>query len=372
MVGGIGKYSGFDSASISQYRQNMFNKIDADGNGSITKSELEAVAGSTTSNISIADLISALDSDGDGAISKSESDAALNAAEQRMGLGDFSSNLNMAGGSGRLNNSSVSSADDFFSAIDTNGDDSIDTTEMQTFLTENGMEFDQAIFDSIDADSDGVISKSEMETMRANMAPPPPPPNEESDTSQAFDTLFSAIDTSGDDSIDATEMKSFLTGNGMTFDQTVFDSLDADGNGAISKNEANAAAQANMQAQMPPPPPSAAGEEESSLSADTLFSAIDTNGDGVIDKSELEAYMEESMTSEMDTLTEDLDTDGDGKISRTEAETARLKIQEQFVDELLSNGSTNKIQFEQMLDAYANIFNSVSDDNSGGSLSITA
>ncbi len=143
MVGGIGKLNGFDSVSISQYRQILFGRIDTNGDGSIVKSELEAVAGNTASGPSIADIISALDSDGDGAISRSESDAAL---DQRMGLGDFPANINLAGGSGRLNNSSVSGVDDFFSAVDTNGDDMIGTTEMETFLTAKGMEFDQAIF----------------------------------------------------------------------------------------------------------------------------------------------------------------------------------------------------------------------------------
>ena len=372
MVGGIGNSSGFDSSLVTQYRQVLFGRIDANGDGSIVKSELEAVAGNTASGPSIADIISALDSEGDGAISKSESDAAL---DQRMSIGDFPANLNLAGGSGRLNNSSVSGADDFFGAVDTNGDDMIDATEMETFLTENGMEFDQAIFDSIDTDGDGSITRTEMEAMRANMAPPPPPPPpEDGESSGMSDELFSAIDTNGDDLIDTTEMETFLTGNGMEFDQAIFDSIDTYGDGAISRTESDTAARSNMQAQMPPPPPPASTEEddEDSTTINTLFSSIDTNGDGVIDKSELEAYMEDTMAGTSGSLIEDLDTDGDGKISATEAETARLKIQESFHEELLSNGSTFKFQNEQMLEAYASIIGGVPDGDAGGSISLTA
>lgn len=64
--------SGTSGASgLSHHQQKVFGELDTDGDGSVTKAELEADFG--TDNKSIADLVmSKLDKDGDGAISKSE------------------------------------------------------------------------------------------------------------------------------------------------------------------------------------------------------------------------------------------------------------------------------------------------------------
>lgn len=78
------------TSASSDSSKSLFSKLDADGDGSISKSELEnAFAGSENSKIkdkaaSLADaLMNKADSDGDGKISETEMKAAQKAAQAR-------------------------------------------------------------------------------------------------------------------------------------------------------------------------------------------------------------------------------------------------------------------------------------------------
>ena len=63
--------SGTSSGGLSQYQQKVFGKLDGDGDGSVTKAELEKAFG--TDNQTASDYVmKKLDTDGDGAISQSE------------------------------------------------------------------------------------------------------------------------------------------------------------------------------------------------------------------------------------------------------------------------------------------------------------
>lgn len=110
-----------------------------------------------------------------------------------------------------------------FSKVDTNGDKSIDQTELTSFLDyvseKTGSSIDAAsTLEALDRDGNGSISESELQEnasalfdqLRAQMmgsqmgSAPPPPPGDPSE-------LFSSIDTDSDGSISKTELESFMS-----------------------------------------------------------------------------------------------------------------------------------------------------------------
>jgi len=70
------------AAALKQLEDNLFRKLDANGDGSITKAEAgKALAGE---DLSADTLFKKLDTNGDSAITRSEFDAALAKATQQM------------------------------------------------------------------------------------------------------------------------------------------------------------------------------------------------------------------------------------------------------------------------------------------------
>jgi len=125
---------------------------------------------------------------------------------------------------------STSSTNDLFSKIDTNGDSSVSTSELSTFLSEMEAQFTNSVmnsqfgttgttsttedlFSKIDTNGDGSISASELGTyqteMKKNMQAMGPPPPDSSTQASSTDDLFSKIDTNGDGSISASELSTF-------------------------------------------------------------------------------------------------------------------------------------------------------------------
>ena len=175
--------------------------------------------------------------------------------------------------SGSSSSSSTSSSKNLFSSIDTNGDGTINSSELETFLStlggtssssngvtqsqldslsllslfQDAQQLDSAtgtttsadqLFNKI-ADGDGSISKSEFETFVSNLEGQSGSSASSSGTSAA-DRLFSAIDTNGDGSISKSEFETFVS---------------------------------SMQASAPPPPP-----PDSSSSLENLFQALEGTG----------------------------------------------------------------------------------------------
>ncbi|GLI53203.1 EF-hand domain-containing protein [Thermodesulfovibrio yellowstonii] len=171
------------------------------------------------------------------------------------------------------------SFDGLFSKIDTNSDNTVDETELSSFLedisTISGKSFDvKDILSTYDADENGSLSKDELQSFMKENVPPPPHMKQRED-------IFSKIDTNGDDSIDETEFEEFtskmseITGKSMDTDS--FSLYDTDGDGVLSKDELNNFMKENFQ---PPPPPhnmnSAASAYSSINESDQISSAIDS------------------------------------------------------------------------------------------------
>ena len=155
----------------------LFGKIDTDGNGSVSKEELQSLvakmaADSNTDSTSSAsttsasdDLFAKLDANGDGSLSKTELDAGrsegAHAAKGSHGPqgagGPPPGGPPPAGGAG-----GSSSASTTYDPLDTNQDGVVSAQERMAATTSTDPL--QALFKAIDTDGDSKISSSESDT----------------------------------------------------------------------------------------------------------------------------------------------------------------------------------------------------------------
>lgn len=194
--------SSSNMTSMIQMRQQMFSKIDTNGDGKHDAEELGAmVANGPQGGPGAEEIITQFDTDGDGSISETE----FNAADP--------------GSSGATSGPRAMSTEDFisqmFSKMDENEDGTIDEDELAQMVAmgpENGPSTEE-LLSQLDTDGDGAISETEFsEGAPANqqvMGPPPPPPpaqdTSETETETETETIFSQLDTDGDGTISESE-----------------------------------------------------------------------------------------------------------------------------------------------------------------------
>jgi len=161
--------SGWGQQSLEQMRQAMFQNMDTDGDGTLSKSEFEAGAPANKSNnsVDVDQIFSSLDTNQDGVIDEDENNAAM---EQ------FENNMKALSGFGR--------GQDLFARMDTDGDGTISKSEFEAASPDaasGDTSMADKIFSELDTNQDGVIDadedKAAREKMAANMPPPPPPPD---------------------------------------------------------------------------------------------------------------------------------------------------------------------------------------------------
>jgi Ca2+-binding EF-hand superfamily protein len=138
------------------------------------------------------ELFKKLDQDGDGKIGKDELKTAMS---------------NRAGGANRPEGGP--SLDDIFSRIDTNGDDAIDKDEHDAFLSSiesqrppappDPSKLAKHLFEKGDTDADGKLTKAELTSVLPKH-----------DSSEALDALFAEADEDGDGSITQAELQASL------------------------------------------------------------------------------------------------------------------------------------------------------------------
>ncbi|OPY72007.1 MAG: EF hand [Syntrophorhabdus sp. PtaU1.Bin050] len=136
---------------MTQMRQQMFSKVDANGDGKLDSDELaEMVANGPKNGPSVDEILSQSDTDGDGSVSESEFEATAPPPPPMQGMGGMSS---------------ADFLEQLFSDADTNGDGVISEDEMSTVVANgpaNGPSVDD-IFAKLDTDGDGSISQTEFE-----------------------------------------------------------------------------------------------------------------------------------------------------------------------------------------------------------------
>ena len=180
-IGGVGGYSSAQYTRPS-FQPPSFETLDSDGDSSLSLDELKSGApkGATGADADkrAEALFSAMDSDGDGSVTSTEKDAFDSQMSERVSSMAFMAQQMQA-----------PSAADIFSATDADQDGSVSLEEFSAEATDESSETLQKLFDLIDGDSDGTISETEgtafLEALQGEMdsaqgagGPPPggPPP----------------------------------------------------------------------------------------------------------------------------------------------------------------------------------------------------
>lgn len=182
-----GMRGGTSPPDIAKMQEKAFAKMDANSDGGVDKSELSAFlqktastnSTSTSDSSDVNDLFGEMDADGDGLITQQESsDAVNNMLKQLQGQ---MMNSRMGGASGMPPPpmgpppSAEQSDEEMFSSIDSNSDGNISQTELSAMLkqtsenqgTSQGFNVDD-IISRDDADGDGQISKDEFSAAMSN------------------------------------------------------------------------------------------------------------------------------------------------------------------------------------------------------------
>lgn len=236
--------------------EEMFNKLDQNGDGKLDQDELASVVDKINEtqglSVDVVELLSQNDTDGDGALNQDEMDSAMESYAPPQGPPPQM--LNGVAGYGELTDAS-----EMFSALDTDGDGKLSTDELSTLAQQisqnSSLAVDvESLMAEFDADEDGALNEDETmsfleslkeQTGEAAAPPPPPPPAATEDEEEEDETskVFSRIDTNGDGKIDAEELAAFAKKVGKISGETLnVDDLlaqyDSDQDGLLSQEEA--------------------------------------------------------------------------------------------------------------------------------------
>lgn len=166
------------SQTTSANSKNLFNKLDEDGDGLLSGSELETFTSNLTEktgeSFSVSDLLSENDSDEDGSISESEFSAMKpkKPAGPPPNMSGMSSMSFMNGSESEDEEESGLSIDltEYFDSLDTNKDGIVDSDELEAYkstLTQNSEnESISEILNTLDTDANGSITKEEFNSIK--------------------------------------------------------------------------------------------------------------------------------------------------------------------------------------------------------------
>lgn len=165
------------SAAIGEAGDDLFGKVDSDGDGAVSKTELqallEAMSGGTASQTGVSsdDAFAALDTDSDGSLTQAEfeagrptGDGAQTAGMPPGGAGGAGGPRG-AGGPGGPGGAGGTSEATTYDPLDTNEDGEVSLTERLAGATSTTeQDAVTALFSAMDTDGDKTISASESKT----------------------------------------------------------------------------------------------------------------------------------------------------------------------------------------------------------------
>src|ERR1700722_15482802 len=246
-LSGVGG-GGFTPAAIKQFQQNLFNQIDTNGDGSVSKTELEQAVTKAGGGTQAADaLYSVLDPDNTGGFSEqqlvqvlpgpgfSDQMQAQMIGYQAQGWPGASS----AQGGGQL-------AQNLFSQIDTNGDGSISQSELEQAVTAAGgtKAGADALFAKLDPNGTGSVSEQQFAQGLSQSMPHHHHHHHggggsEASAAGATDDGSAAGDGSAADALTSLfNADSGGAGNSpVQIAQNMFSQIDSNGDGAITQSE---------------------------------------------------------------------------------------------------------------------------------------
>ena len=330
--------------------KDSFKKFDANGDGQISRNELKAAMKLGDADL---DIVFALgDLDGDGEISMGEfvlimSPVANNAVKRfrncfkdihdvvdgfRMFDVDNDGSITQQELAAGMRNMRMSFSNEetsaIFAAADTNTDGGITYSEYVSLMIPtcgdalikfrkcfSGVQNAKANFAKFDVDGDGEITISELKKgMGAKFS------------EQEINAVFALGDTDQDGSISFLEFaklmipaaaetlaKFWKSFRDLKSVRAAFKQFDADGDGAISRQEVMAGTKA-------------AGRQFTQEEVETFFVLADQDGDGAIDFSEFALIMIPTAPERITKLKHALDTNKDGVVSKQEMEAAFKKF----------------------------------------------
>lgn len=255
-ISGLGSAGGawgqmpMQGARQAKMQEKMFEKADSDGSGGIDATELQAALDDVSSktgnslSTSASDLLTQSDSNGDGVLSSDEMASAMQSVmPPPPSTMEFAQSRSGQGGGG----------DDLFGKVDTDGDGSISETELQSLMDKMASDGNTSasgdatsasdMFAQLDTDGDGALSESEFaagsqqpQDMQAmgGMPPPPPPGGMGGASDSASSGSYDQLDTNQDGVVSMAER---LAGGESTSVTDLFNSIDSDGDGALSSAE---------------------------------------------------------------------------------------------------------------------------------------
>jgi Ca2+-binding EF-hand superfamily protein len=240
MVNGIGNYNPYmrymPMARGRPDPAEMFNKVDTDGDGGISQSELDTfvqdISSRTGNNIDTTDAVATYDADKSGELSQDELKSFMEATMapsghmMRMGHGHH-------GHRGGL-----------FKAIDTDGSGGISQSELDAFAqdisgkTGNTINTADAL-STYDTNADGELTQDGLKSFMEASGMMPPAPTEDAGTTNAIgstdassttsaDSVISAYDINGDGVLSSDELQAYLDDTGgASFNTLVQEALSA-------------------------------------------------------------------------------------------------------------------------------------------------
>jgi|AGTN01.1.fsa_nt_gi hypothetical protein len=183
----LSSYGGYGGAEL---RRNLLDKADANGDAAVSKTELfSLLSGKKTEDKDEEDvaelarkLFSQLDKDGDGQLSQAEMQAAQ---PPRFDVGTGQALLAQQ----EAGKQPPADDDQLFADADTDGDGILTADELRT-----------ALKNAVTADVDSLLSA--LDAAKPHGPPPPPPPAGQAEQAES---LFSSLDTDGDGQVSADE-----------------------------------------------------------------------------------------------------------------------------------------------------------------------
>jgi len=155
-----------------------FEKLDSDSNGALSLDEFKSGAPKEADSAKLEARFKSIDSDGDGSVSKAELDAAktkADKAEQQLQAFLFS----LQPGSTTKTGDSKDDKKDIFAQLDANADGSVAKDEFLKALSagqKTSSDLLSKLFDAIDSDSNGSITEDETKSFQAALERRGPPP----------------------------------------------------------------------------------------------------------------------------------------------------------------------------------------------------
>ena len=156
------------SAATGKAGDDLFGKVDSDGDGAVSQTELqallEAMSGGTASQTGVSsdDAFAALDTDGDGSLTQAEFDAGRPSGDGAQAGGMPPGGAGGPRGAGGAGGTSETTT---YDPLDTNEDGVVSLTERLAGATSTTeQDAVTALFSAIDTDGDKTISASESKT----------------------------------------------------------------------------------------------------------------------------------------------------------------------------------------------------------------